>query len=174
MFPSVASMPTYSFINFWILQHFFLLSTTALSYSIHYCHSKGSLLLFILVLGLTGTEAIYSCTSVFMFNKFVYRGRVWISYHTVLLQTSREKEKMMELIENCMNSDSSGLHALQNMWENSNKIEFLPSRILQSNKTLLMTAAKMGHLHCCRFLLSVISPEINQRYCIGFWHIPRD
>jgi hypothetical protein len=75
---------------------------------------------------------------------------------------------MMELIESCLKStDASGLHSLQNMWDDSNPIDFSCSRVLKSNKTLLMTAAKMGHLNCSRFLLSVISSEINTRYNIS-------
>jgi len=76
---------------------------------------------------------------------------------------------MMELIENCLRStDSSGLHSLQNMWDDSNPNDFSCSRLLRSDKTLLMTAAKMGHLNCSRYLLSVISSEVNTRNGDGF------
>ena len=72
---------------------------------------------------------------------------------------------MMEIIEKCMrSSDLSGLHALQSMWDNQDPSVFASDRLLKSKKSLLMTASKLGHLECCKFLLSIETPNINTRY----------
>jgi hypothetical protein len=72
---------------------------------------------------------------------------------------------MMEIIEKCLrSSDLSGLHALQSMWDNLDSSVFASDRLLKSKKSLLMTAAKLGHLECCKFLLSIETPNINTRY----------
>ena len=71
---------------------------------------------------------------------------------------------MMEIIEKCMrSSDLSGLHALQSMWDCSDSSTFSPDRLLKSKKTLLMTASRLGHLECCKFLLSISMPKIDSR-----------
>jgi hypothetical protein len=85
-----------------------------------------------------------------------------------------QAKNMMEIIENCMmkgpdrGADSCGLHALHSMWDNSDSYNFSPIAILKSNKTLLMTAAKMGHLECSKFLLSLHSNGINTTNNDGF------
>ena len=71
---------------------------------------------------------------------------------------------MMEIIEKCMrSSDLSGLHALQSMWDCSDSSTFSSDRLLKSKKTLLMTASRLGHLECCKFLLSISVPKIDSR-----------
>lgn len=136
-----------------VRSHCPLLSLFTSLYSL--CHSACSRLMFTYFQSLSISQrnsGLYQPT----FLPLTIAG--WISFRQVVSVT------MMEIIEKCMrSSDLSGLHALQSMWDCSDSSTFIPDRLLKSNKTLLMTASRLGHLECCKFLLSIKMPKIDSR-----------